>query len=225
MDIPPSHPRYKSLKTRHTLVEAYEQGILATAGLIAHGRGEAFDYILGEKTTPPALEAEKAAAAYLATASHPVLSVNGNTAVLCAPQIVRLSDLSGALVEVNLFYRTAERMGKVARLLEESGAERVLGLEPDCHIPGLDHARGLCSSEGIGKADVVFVPLEDGDRCQALRRMGKTVIVVDLNPLSRTSLSATVSIVDEVSRALDNIIEFMDKMDREEALGIIREYD
>jgi len=55
---------------------------------------------------------------------------------------------------------------------------------------------------GIGEADVVFVPLEDGDRASALRRMGKKVIAVDLNPLSRTSRSANVTIVDNVTRAL-----------------------
>jgi 4-phosphopantoate--beta-alanine ligase len=54
-------------------------------------------------------------------------------------------------------------------------------------------------------ADVVLVPLEDGDRCEALVRMGKNVIAVDLNPLSRTARAATVTIVDELTRALPNI--------------------
>ena len=31
--------------------------------------------------------------------------------------------------------------------------------------------------------------------------MGKQVLVVDLNPLSRTAMTATVTVVDEVSRA------------------------
>ena len=44
------------------------------------------------------------------------------------------------------------------------------------------------------------MPLEDGDRCEALVAMGKTVLVVDLNPLSRTARTATVTIVDEVGR-------------------------
>jgi 4-phosphopantoate--beta-alanine ligase len=35
--------------------------------------------------------------------------------------------------------------------------------------------------------------------------MGKTVIAVDLNPLSRTSRRATLTIVDELTRALPNI--------------------
>ena len=58
----------------------------------------------------------------------------------------------------------------------------------------------------IEKADLVLVPLEDGDRCEALIRLGKQVIAIDLNPLSRTSRTATVTIVDEVSRALSGIV-------------------
>src|SRR3990172_4191571 len=50
MLINPSHPRYLSLKYREQLVQGVKMGITSTAGLIAHGRGEAFDYLLGEKT-------------------------------------------------------------------------------------------------------------------------------------------------------------------------------
>ena len=45
------HPRYESLKLREKVVDAYNKGILAESGMIAHGRGEAFDYLIGEKTT------------------------------------------------------------------------------------------------------------------------------------------------------------------------------
>ena len=51
-----------------------------------------------------------------------------------------------------------------------------------------------------------MVPLEDGDRCEALVAAGKQVLVVDLNPLSRTSMTATVTIVDEVSRAVSELL-------------------
>jgi 4-phosphopantoate--beta-alanine ligase len=50
------------------------------------------------------------------------------------------------------------------------------------------------------------VPLEDGDRCEALVNLGKEVIVIDLNPLSRSAKMATVTVVDEVSRAFDGIL-------------------
>ena len=62
-------------------------------------------------------------------------------------------------------------------------------------------------AKGIFSADVVLVPLEDGDRCQALVNMGKTVIAIDLNPLSRTARSATITIVDELTRALPHITQ------------------
>ena len=54
---------------------------------------------------------------------------------------------------------------------------------------------------------MVLVPLEDGDRCKALVAAGKQVLVIDLNPLSRTSMTATVTIVDEVSRASSKLLD------------------
>ena len=68
MEIPESHPRHNSLKMRHKLTEGYKAGLVAEAGLIAHGRGEAFDYLLGEETIPEAEEAEKVAASLLLNA-------------------------------------------------------------------------------------------------------------------------------------------------------------
>src|SRR2546426_3742263 len=47
--------------------------------------------------------------------------------------------------------------------------------------------RALAQRAGIYGADAVLVPLEDGDRTEALVRMKKVVVTVDLNPLSRTS--------------------------------------
>ena len=52
-----------------------------------------------------------------------------------------------------------------------------------------------------------FVPLEDGDRAEALVANGKTVVTVDLNPLSRTAKTSTITIVDNVVRAVPNIIQ------------------
>ncbi len=208
MSIPPSHPRYDSLVMREQVADGVARGIVHPTGLIAHGRGEAFDYLLGERTVPPAASAEKAAAARMLHAAHPVISVNGNTAVLAPGACVELAGATGAVLEVNLFHRTDERIHSIIGLLEEHGATSVLGRDADARIPGLDHDRGRCSSQGIAAADVVLVPLEDGDRCQALKDMGKTVVAIDLNPLSRTALSADVTIVDNVVRALPAIARF-----------------
>jgi len=202
--IPRSHPRYLSLKTREQLVQGNRSGIVVPEGLIAHGRGEAFDYILGEKTGHSAEKAIEAAAALLLTAEKPVISVNGNTAALVPSDLVKLARAVGGDVEVNLFHRGSDREKRIARTLRRSGALRVLGVgkKASSIVPGLESMRRKIDPSGIGEADVVFVPLEDGDRASALRRMGKKVIAVDLNPLSRTSRSANVTIVDNVTRAL-----------------------
>ena len=213
-DIPPSHPRRSSLLARERLVEGVRAGIVSEAGLIAHGRGEAFDYLLGERTTDEAVAACRAAAALLLLARRPVMSVNGNVAALAADASVALASAVGRArashavadsamrLEVNLFHRTEERVRLVADRLRAAGARDVLGEAPDARVPGLDHARALCSSQGVGSADVVLIPLEDGDRAEAMRRWGRTVIAVDLNPMSRTARAAHVTVVDELTRAL-----------------------
>jgi len=204
-EVPKSHPRYFSLKTREKISNAMRQGITHETGLIAHGRGEAFDYLIGEKTMPYADDAERTAAAALLIAKNPVLSINGNVVALSPRECVSLAKAIPAKLEVNLFHRTKERIDKIAMELKKNGAKEIYGKKADANIPGLNHDRGLCDSDGIFSADVVLVPLEDGDRCQALKRMNKTVIAIDLNPLSRTARTANITIVDNVIRAIPNI--------------------
>jgi 4-phosphopantoate--beta-alanine ligase len=43
--------------------------------------------------------------------------------------------------------------------------------------------------------------------------MGKTVIVVDLNPLSRSAKMASITIVDEISRVANNMLEIIENED------------
>ena len=107
--IPKSHPRAKSLLIREKLVEGFDKGLVAKEGLLAQGRGEAFDYLLGEKTGKAAKQAIKAAAAQLLIAKLPVISINGNIAALCPKQIVKLSKQIKAKLEVNLFYTNQKR--------------------------------------------------------------------------------------------------------------------
>ncbi len=187
---------------------------MATAGLIAHGRGEAFDYLIGEKTTKPALNAIRAAASALLLAEKPVISVNGNIAALVAEETVRLAQIIKAKVEVNLFYRSRERELAIKELLEKTGAHDVLGVGEDASakIPELGSERKHVSPQGILAADVVMVPLEDGDRTEALVKMGKRVIAIDLNPLSRTARKATFTIVDNVVRATPKLVDTARKL-------------
>lgn len=147
-EIPKSHPRYASLVARERVAEGVKKGYTSTQGLIAQGRGECFDYLLGER--------------------------------------------------------------------------------PDTSVPGLDHARALATRGGIYDADVVLIPLEDGDRCEALLAMGKRVIAIDLNPLSRTAKKATVSIVDNILRAVPQLTEEVRQLSnkpRPDLEKILNEYD
>ncbi len=227
-EIPESHPRYESLLTRHRIEDGVERGITSTQGLIAQGRGEAFDYLLGEETIPSADEAARAAAAQLLLADHPVVSVNGNVAALVPGEVVDLAEATGADIEVNLFNRTAERMTAIADHLREHGAEEVKGLTADARIPGLDHERAKVDADGIGDADVVVVPLEDGDRAEALAATGKTEVVVDLNPLSRSAQAAAVPVVDNIIRAVPNVTGHARELagaTQEELEAIVGEFD
>ena len=206
-EIPEDHPRHQSLLTRHRIEEGVEKGITSKQGLIAQGRGEAFDYLLGERTIPSADAAERAAAARLLLADRPVLSVNGNVAALVPEEIVALAEAVGADLEANLFNRTEERVEAIADHLRERGAKDVLGLAADARIPGLEHERAKVDAEGIYAADVVVVPLEDGDRAEALAEMGKTEIVIDLNPMSRSAQTAAIPVVDNIVRAVPNMTD------------------
>src|SRR5689334_19944378 len=103
-DVPPSHPRYLSLMARERIVHGVECGITSPHGLIAHGRGEAFDYLLGERTHAFAEKAVKTACSLLLAAQRPVISVNGNACALCPNELVALAKLTRAALEVNIFH-------------------------------------------------------------------------------------------------------------------------
>lgn len=212
MDIAadPTHPRYASLLRRRLIEEAAEAGLLAGSAMIAHGRGEAYDYLLGERTTSSAFSATDEAWARLLAAERPVISVNGNTVALAGRDLLHVAAALGCPLEVNIFYRTEARMQALLARLEgwrdEDGLNvEVLGARGDGRIEGLEGPRARCEARGILAADVVLVPLEDGDRCEALIAMGKQVLVVDLNPLSRTARTATVTMVDEVGRVAEGL--------------------
>ncbi len=213
-NIPADHPRAHSLRVRERMKEAVAAGLVHPTGLIAHGRGEAFDYLLGERTPPEALAAIAEAARRIRSARRPVLSLNGNVVALAAEACVQVARAWPALrLEVNLFHRTPDRVARLVAAMAAAGAPAgtVLGREPDFRIPGLSSDRAQCCRSGIGEADVVLVPLEDGDRCQALKAMGKTVVTVDLNPLSRTARAADVTIVDELTRVLPLLAEHLQR--------------
>ena len=225
-EVPPTHPRYKSLMARKMLTDAAAGGLLADSALIAHGRGEAFDYLLGEMTCESARMAIRETAARLLAAKQPVISLNGNSVALAASELLACAAVLGCAIEINIYYRTPERMAALLSTMEQRKNEAIqrfpelgsqiiavpiLGAKPDTKIPNLDGPRANCHSDGIFSADVILVPLEDGDRCEALVAMGKTVCVIDLNPLSRTAKTATVTIVDELTRCAPLLLDDLQK--------------
>jgi len=206
-----SHPRYQSLLMRHRLELAAKAGMLADSALIAHGRGEAYDYLLGEKTIASAHDATMEALAHLQNANSAVISLNGNAIALAGMELMQLASILKIPVEVNIFYRTPERMSALLNHLSKIKSDNeldveILGENPDAKIPGLEGPRANCCKDGIYDSDVILVPLEDGDRCEALVAMGKTVLVIDLNPLSRSAKMGSVTIVDELSRVANNLL-------------------
>lgn len=229
-DIPDSHPRKRSLISRYALTDAAAAGMLAESALIAHGRGEAFDYLLGERTHPTAAAAIAQSAALLAAAERPCLTLNGNTTALVADEALQVAAVCGAVIELNVYYRTEARIEALMQHLRARrdallatdpppawrgtadewhgrlAAVPLLGEHPDATVPGLEGPRAVCNADGMLAADVLFVPLEDGDRCEAMVAHGAQVIVVDLNPLSRTARTASVTIVDEVGRAMPQLL-------------------
>ena len=207
--IPKSHPRAKSLLIREKLVDGFDDGLVAKEGLLAHGRGEAFDYLIGEKTTILAKKSINAAAAVLLLAKKPVISVNGNIAALSAKEIVQLAKIIHGKIEVNIFYSHEHRKRNIVKVLKKNGARTVLGLDrkSQTRIPKLDSARRIVDKNGIFSADVVLIPIEDGDRTLALKKSGKKVITFDLNPLSRTAQTAHITVVDNAIRGMGELLQ------------------
>ena len=206
--IPKSHPRLNSLLIREKLVKGFDDNLVAKEGLLAHGRGEAFDYLIGEKTSKSAKEAIKAAAFMLKNAENSVISVNGNFAALCPTEIVQLAKTTNSKIEVNLFYSSEKRKKAITKILRKSGAKEILGLnkKSSTKLLGIDSARRIVDKNGMFSADVVLVPLEDGDRTIALKKAKKKIITFDLNPLSRTAQTANITIVDNVTRAMKLLV-------------------
>ncbi|MHA1909205.1 MAG: phosphopantothenate/pantothenate synthetase family protein, partial [Candidatus Thorarchaeota archaeon] len=143
IEVPDDHPRKVSLDTREKIIEGHDLHIVATAGLLAHGRGEAFDYFIGEETNDQARVAIRAAVAAMLAAEHPVISVNGNICSLVPNELVELSELTNAPLEINLFYYRKEREDAILKALHDAGAKEVLGTHdrPSSTIPELKSNR------------------------------------------------------------------------------------
>ncbi len=230
IEIPDDHPRKVSLETREKIIEGHARHEVATAGLLAHGRGEAYDYLIGEETNDIAKQAAMVAVAAMLSARHPVISVNGNVCALVPEETVQLSELTGAPLEINLFYYRKEREDAILGALRSAGAKEVLGTHdrPSETIPELKSNRRKVDPDGIGSADVVLVPLEDGDRTEVLKAIGKYVVTIDLNPMSRTAVYSDVTIVDNIIRCLPLMVEYARELKdtpHDELLKMVENFD
>lgn len=228
--IPKSHPRYESLVLRDKIVKASEKGYLADSAMIAHGRGEAFDYLIGEKTTYPAKRAMYVAVAALLLSDNPVISVNGNATALAIDEIIEFARTINAKIEINLFYRTDERVKLLTTLYRDHGYKEVLGsLDDDIeYLNDIKNNRASASKTGIYTADTILIPLEDGDRAEILKKSGKNIITIDLNPLSRTSKMSDVSIMDNIVRAIPfmtKIAEDLKTQDKKVLVEMVNDFD
>ena len=212
------------------MVKAAQEGYLADSALIAHGRGEAFDYLIGEKTTYPAKRAMYVAVAALLLSNNPVISVNGNATALATDEIIELANAIDAKIEINLFYRTDERVKLITQLYKNHGYKDILGtLDDDIeYINDIPNNRATASKSGIYSADTILIPLEDGDRAEILKKGGKNIITIDLNPLSRTSKMSDVSIMDNIVRAIPfmtKIAEDLKTQDKKVLIDMVNDFD
>jgi 4-phosphopantoate--beta-alanine ligase len=212
------------------MVKAAKEGYLADSALIAHGRGEAYDYLIGERTTHPAKRAMYVAVAAMILSQNPVISVNGNATALACDEIIEFARSVNAKIEINLFYRTDERVKIITQIYRDHGYKEILGtLDDDMeYLNEIKNNRATASKQGIYAADTVLVPLEDGDRAEILKKSGKNIITIDLNPLSRTSKMSDVSIMDNIVRAIPfmtKIAEDLKTQDKKILIDLVNEFD
>ena len=118
--------------------------------------------------------------------------------------IVQLCKKRKIPIEINIFYRSKKRIEAIKSHLTNFNPFMLFGYDENhlVEIENLKSDRRIVDKRGIAVADVVFVPLEDGDRAEILKENGKTIITVDLNPLSRTAKMSDVTIIDNIVRVV-----------------------
>jgi 4-phosphopantoate--beta-alanine ligase len=118
----------------------------------------------------------------------------------------------------------------ITQLYKDHGYKEILGsLDDDIeYLNEIKNSRSSASKTGIYSADTILIPLEDGDRAEILKKSGKNIITIDLNPLSRTSKMSDVSIMDNIVRAvpfMTKIAEDLKTQDKEILMELVNEYD
>ena len=121
-------------------------------------------------------------------------------------------------------------MRLITKLFKDHGYKDILGsLDDDIeYLNEIKNNRSSASKTGIYTADTILIPLEDGDRAEILKKSGKNIITIDLNPLSRTSKMSDVSIMDNIVRAIPfmtKIAEDLKAQDKKFLMDIVNEFD
>ena len=82
-----------------------------------------------------------------------------------------------AKIEINLFYRTDERVKIITQLYKDHGYKEILGtLDDDIeYLNDIKNNRASASKTGIYSADTILIPLEDGDRAEILKKWKKHI--------------------------------------------------
>jgi len=205
--IPKDHPRYKSLVTREHLAECARTGIVSLEGLTSHGRGEAFDYLLGEKTSESALLAGKDCGGPAPHRKTPGALRERQHRGACgtrnraSPEGKR-GARRGQPLPPDTRTGTADRDGSSAMPVRTvfSGRSRSASSRSPTTGP-------FCRREGCLLPMSCLSRSKTATAARCSVGMGKKVIAIDLNPLSRTAKTATLTVVDEVTRALPEIAQ------------------
>ena len=115
-------------------------------------------------------------------------------------------------------------------MYRDHGYKDILGtLDDDIeYLNDIKNNRASASKTGIYTADTILIPLEDGDRAEILKKSGKNIITIDLNPLSRTSKMSDVSIMDNIVRAIPfmtKIAKDLKTQDKKVLMDMINDFD
>ena len=118
----------------------------------------------------------------------------------------------------------------MTQIYKSHGYDEILGtLDDDIeYLNEIENNRASASKTGIYSADTILIPLEDGDRAEILKKTGKNIITIDLNPLSRTSKMSDVSIMDNIVRAIPfmtKIAEDLKTQDKAVLMEMVNEFD
>ena len=162
-DVPKTHPRYLSLALRDTIVAGVEQRdylcpwayrARAWGGFRLPHRGN--DTTLRDGGNPRG----GGDASSRSTPCH--LRQRAMLAALAPDGLIALGRVLNAPLEVNIFHTETGREQRIREHLLKHGASDVLMPTTQAQLSYIDSNRKFVHPDGIFKADVVFVPLEDG---------------------------------------------------------------